>query len=300
MQAPGDPSAESGEIEASCVETGGRLDPVTGDILTQVMTELATMMSLLGRTSARRRIREIQVLVRALLHRTAGLIRAGEIDPWVRLRMSSDDPPVSRSEGTLRIGVFPLSANPIHWGHLLSGLSAMDHARLDKVVFVLAHDPFPTTELYPEELRRGAAAEAIALFQPLFTLVPPSGKPLDGAASFFRLLGLNGQQSIEAFYISGCESGASASVAETTEALRSQGARTRAGSLHSVSVVRIETGSGEGPSLEDPRFLLIPSAPPEVSTAAVRAAMRSAQGRDELAALPACAFRHLGMLSGLD
>lgn len=305
MQSPGELGMDQATAEASCVEEGTDwLDPVTGDVLMQVMTELANMTSMLGRAAARRRIGEIQGLVRALLHQVAQLIMAGEIDPWTRLRMTPDDPPVSPSADVVRIGVLPLSANPIHWGHLLSGLSVMVRARLDKIVYLICHDPSPATELYPEELRRGAAAVAIALFQPLFTLVPAqAGKSLDGPASFFRLLGLNGQQTVEAFYVSGYESGASISIIETMEALHAESNRIGAGHnerLHPVSLVRMDAAAGEGPASGNPRLLVIPSPLPWVSTSAVRAALSSSLHRDELSALPACAFLHLRMLSSFD
>ncbi len=305
MQLPDELSVERTTTEASHVETGsGWLDPVTGDVLMQVMTELANMTSVLARAPARRRIGEIQGLARALLHQVAQLILAREVDPWIRLRMTPDEPPVSPSADAVRIGVFPLSANPIHWGHLLSGLSVMVKARLDKVVYVISHDPSPAGELYPEELRRGAAAEAIALFQPLFTLIPgQSGKSVSGPASFFRLLGLNGQQMAEAYYISGYESGTSLSIDGVMEALRTEGGKVAAGHserLHPVSLIRINAATGEGASAGNQRLMVVPSPLPWVSTAALRAALSSSLHRDELAALPACAFRHLRVLSCFD
>jgi len=304
MQSPGEVTVERRAPDPFVEPGSGWLDPVTGDVLMQVMTELASMMSLLGRAPAGKRISEIQVHVRALLHQVARLVTAQEINPWIRLRMTPEEPPVLPSAQALRVGVFPLSANPIHWGHLLSGLSVMARARLDKIVYVIAQDASPSAELYPDELRRGAAADAISLFQPLFTLVPASaGKSMNGPASFFRLLGLNNQQMIEAYYISAYEPGGSASLREIMDALWGHGnghPQSYNENLHPVSLIRVDGILEERPSLRNPRVWMVPQPLPEISTNAVRAALVSALHRDELSALPACAFRHLRMLSAFD
>jgi len=304
MQTPGELAAERRAAEPSRADTAvERLDPVTGDVLMQVMTELASMMSVLGRGLAARRIAEIQAHTTALLHQIARLMIDREVNPWTRLRLTPDEPPASYSPTAARIGVIPLAANPIHWGHLLSGLSVMIQARLDKIVFVITRDSCPDGDLFPEELRRGAAAEAIAIFQPLFTLVPGSaGRLQTGPASFFRLLGLNSQQIVEAFYVSGYESCAPVSINETIDALAKEGKASfgQSGRLHRVSIVRIGTGAGETPALSDARVLVVPSSLPGFSDGTVLTALRSSQRREELAALPACVFRHLRMLSAFD
>jgi hypothetical protein len=300
MQSPSE-LMENRTVQSACCETDeGWLDPVTGDILMQVMTELASMMTFLGRPGAGRRITDVQGVARDLLHQVARRITAQEINPWTRVRMSAEEPALSPASCAARIGVFPLSANPIHWGHLLSALSVMARARLDKIVFAIASEPSAAAELYPEELRRGAAAEAISLFQPLFTLVPASaGKTTNGPASLFRLLALNNQQTVEAFYVSAWEPGSTTSIVETMDALWSRSAE-RNERLHSVSLVRIESSHGESPSAQDGRVLTVPQALPWISTGSVRTALRSSLHRDELAALPACSFRHLRMLTAFD
>jgi hypothetical protein len=281
----------------------GRLDPVTADVLMQVMTELANMLPFLGKASGRRRVGEIQEQTRTLLHQISKLIAAREINPWTRLRLSSAEPPVLPLAGVPRVGIFPIAANPIHWGDLLSGLSAMAAARLDKILFVLAPDSCPPSDLYPEEMRRSAAAEAIALFQPLFALVPAfSGKSPSAPACFFRLLGLNGQQKVEAWYISKDECASRESPAQVREALmkeRGNGAW-YSEKLHPASVAVIDANAGGSPVSEGSRMMTVHAVLPGVSSAAVRAALRSPLHRDELAALPACAFRHLRMLSAFD
>jgi hypothetical protein len=290
--------------EASCVETQtGWLDSVTGDILMQVITELASMMSLLGRTSAGKRIMKIQARARTLLHEVACLITAREINPWIRLRLSPEESPVPVSAHPSRVGVFPLSANPIHWGQLLTGLSLMARAKLDKIVYVIANEFSPSVELYPEELRRRAAEEAISLFQPLFTLVPASaGKAIGGPASLFRLLGLNNQHVMELFYVWAYESGVSTSVMEIMDALWGGGNTHSSGRENQcpVSLIRVDAGRPDSPVSLNQRILAIPQPLPRISTAAVRAALLSPLHRDELSALPACAFRQLRVLSSFD
>ena len=279
----------------------GSLDPVTGDVLTQVTTELSRMTSLLGRgsASARRRIAEIQAQVAARLRAIAKLMTSSRIDPWIRLRLSPADALLSPSTNPARVGVFPVSANPLHWGHLLCGLTVMARAGLDKVIYVITSDSCPAEDLFPEEIRRGGAADAIALFQPLFTLVPTSaGKSLGGPSSLFRLLGLNAQQMVEAFYISAGECSPSSSIEELIATLLGGGAAHNE-RMHSVNLVVIND-AGQRPTLENPRTLVVPAPLPAASAAGIRAALRSPQHRDELAFLPAGVFRHFRMLSVFD
>jgi len=304
MQTPGEVAMERRAAEPARADMAEeRLDPVTGDVLMQVVTELASMMSLLGKGLAARRIAEIQAQATAFLHQIARLMVYREVNPWTRLRLTPDEPPASYSPTAARVGVIPLAANPIHWGHLLSGLSVMIQARLDKIVFVITRDSYPEGDLFPEELRRGAAAEAIAIFQPFFTLVPGSaGRLQTGPASLIRLLGLNSQQIVEAFYVSGYESCTPASINETTDALVKEGRASfgQSGRLPRVSIVSIGAWADETPGLSDARVLVVPSPLPGFSDGTVRAALRSSQRREELAGLPACVFRHFRMLSAFD
>jgi len=258
------------------------------------------MVSPLGRTSSRRRIEEIQGIAGSLLRRIEDLIAAHQINPWTRVRLSPDDPPVPLLPRAARIGVFPLSANPLHWGHLLSGLAVMAQARLDKIVYIVALDSPQSEDLYPEEMRREAAAEAIALFQPLFVLAPGSAaKTLSGPLSFFRFLGLNGQQRLEAVYISGHECSTSTSMRETLDALQNNGAAHNE-RMHTTAVAHLEPNAASKPASPDRRALAFPSPLPAASAVGIRAALRSPVHRDELAFLPACVFRHLRVLSAFD
>ena len=174
-------AGDTGAVPAAQIAAG--LDPATGDVTLAVAGELAGMSSLLGRVSARRRIAEIQALSRGFLHRIARLVSSSQINPWTRVRLSPADPPLQPSPRSVRLGVFPMPANPLHWGHLLSALAVMADMGLDKVVFVIEQDPASNGDLFPEEIRRGAAAQAILGFQPFFTLVPASaGRTVSGPA----------------------------------------------------------------------------------------------------------------------
>ena len=175
----------SGGSPVLAAEGTGWLDPATGDVLLAVAGELAGMASLLGRASARRRIGEIQALSRGLLHRIAQLVSSSQINPWTRIRLSPTDPPLHPSANAVRLGVFPTTANPLHWGHLLSALAVMAELGLDRVAFIIARDPASNGDLFPEEIRRGAAVEALQHFQPFFTLAPASaGRTASGPRRF--------------------------------------------------------------------------------------------------------------------
>ena len=79
------------------------------------------------------------------------MVRAGATSPLRPFRVAEAHPCVAGQDGALRIGVYALAANPLHWGHLLVGLSALVLMRLDRVVFVIAGtDPRKPFLLAPE------------------------------------------------------------------------------------------------------------------------------------------------------
>jgi len=141
---------------------------------------------------------------RELLSRIAGLIGRGEIDPSVRLRASPDDPPVPTVERTITIGVYPVTADPFHWGHLIAAMTAMAELKLDKVVFVIAGDDPRKTKMTQAPFRHAMGRHVLGMFAPLFGYSSIAmGTNFDGETNIFRILKLNEEQSIHAYYIVG-------------------------------------------------------------------------------------------------
>ena len=106
----------------------------------------------------------------------------------------------------LRIGFYPISANPIHWGHLLVALSAIANNKLDKVVFVIAGADPSKPQLAPVDWRHAVTKEMLSKFAPLFQYsdIAKNGN-IDGETNIFKVLSLNPFQKIDAFYIVGTD-----------------------------------------------------------------------------------------------
>lgn len=141
---------------------------------------------------------------RSLLSKISGLIRSGEIDPSAALRAGEGDPVVQPMGRELRIGVYPVAADPFQWGHLLIALRAMAEHKLDKVVFVLAGDDPRKPQMTPSGFRHAMGRAVMDVFSPLFAYSSIAvGTQYDGETNIFRLLKLNPEQNVHAFYIVG-------------------------------------------------------------------------------------------------
>lgn len=131
----------------------------------------------------------------------------GRIDPAVRLRACRAESTPPRSNGPLRLGVFPTAGNPLHWGHLLCVLEAVAELRLDRVALLIqgvdARKPLASDTEYD---RHGLAQQAVALLEPL-AVYSDVGHGNDGVGeqNVFRLLRLNPDVEIVAHYLVGAD-----------------------------------------------------------------------------------------------
>ncbi|MDD5302823.1 MAG: hypothetical protein PHS14_06895 [Elusimicrobia bacterium] len=131
-------------------------------------------------------------------------INKGMIDPSAKIRVSESDPEVPFSYRPTRVGVYPVAADPFQWGHLLIALRAVGELSVDKVVFVLAGDDPRKPTMTPVEQRHPMGQEVLGIFAPFFEYSPIAvGTTLDGETNIFRILALNPQQGIEAWYMVG-------------------------------------------------------------------------------------------------
>jgi len=130
----------------------------------------------------------------------------GHIDPSVRLRLSHADEALPVTDKTVRVGVYPVAADPFHWGHLLIGLSAVARLRLDKVIFVLSGNDPRKPGLTPCRIRHPMGQDVLRCFAPLFCYSSIAlDTDCDGETNLFRILKLNPQQKIDAWYIAGAD-----------------------------------------------------------------------------------------------
>jgi nicotinic acid mononucleotide adenylyltransferase len=128
----------------------------------------------------------------------------GDIDPRAWICASHDDEPCLPYPRRLRVGFYPIAANPLHWGHLLIGLRAMACLQLDKVVYVISGRDPRKPGMVPADFRHIMARDALKLFGPLFacsSLARYNG--YDGESNLFRMLMLNPKQAMDVFYIAG-------------------------------------------------------------------------------------------------
>ncbi|HTP59149.1 MAG TPA: hypothetical protein VMM82_09545, partial [Spirochaetia bacterium] len=134
------------------------------------------------------------------------MVRSGLTNPWRALRLDRSSPPPEPERSTLRIGVYALAANPLHWGHVLVGLSALVQMKLDRVVFVIAGEDPRKPFLLPAEIRHRLARTIIDIFEPFFAYSAIAlGTNRDGETNMGRLFALNPELSIHAYYIAGSD-----------------------------------------------------------------------------------------------
>ncbi|MDE2291568.1 MAG: hypothetical protein KGL53_05750, partial [Elusimicrobia bacterium] len=140
----------------------------------------------------------------ALLSEIDRLMRSGEVDPRARLRLGPDSPRVRPQKRPLRVGVYPVAADPFQWAHLLIGLRAIAAFRLDKVVFVLAGDDPRKPNMTKADFRHPMGRAVLDAFAPFFEYSPIAlGTDYDGETNIFRLMALNPDQAMKAFYLVG-------------------------------------------------------------------------------------------------
>ncbi|HVA65502.1 MAG TPA: phosphatidylcholine/phosphatidylserine synthase [Elusimicrobiota bacterium] len=157
------------------------LEPADRPILSQVRAEGDDLLSHISRDMA-----------------------AGKIDPRGGLRVSEKDPAGDAGGRELRVGIYPVAADPFQWGHLLIGLRAVAAFGLDKVVFVLAGDDARKPAMTPSDFRHPMGRAVLDAFAPFFEYSPIAlGTDYDGETNLFRILSLNAGRRLKAFYLAG-------------------------------------------------------------------------------------------------
>ena len=138
--------------------------------------------------------------VKATLDLIADKIEAKDIDPSVmeNIRLSQADiknrGPAERIQGEARIGLFPVAANPIHWGQLVAALKEMAEQNLSGVVFVLqgpGDTDKPEVELTMAErleMAKAMLGEFGGIFKASTISYETRGR---GEKTVFDLIGLN-------------------------------------------------------------------------------------------------------------
>jgi hypothetical protein len=268
----------------------------------RVLAELARMVPFVGDTAASESLRRVRAAAGEYLHRIEDHILAGRIQPWSPIRLAPDAPLPPLSACASKIGVFPVSASPFEWAHLVGGLAAMAELGLDHVVYIVTEGAGQGSSLLPREVRHAMTRELLARFPPLL-LYSPVGFQQDyaGAMSVFRLLALNASQPMEVCLITGGTGGAIGE--EPSENLVGQIRSAITGRLHGYDVsmhpVSFVVSRDAGPAaraVPSPARVSVDFPMPSALPGAIPAALSGETGRDALAALPYTAFRHVRRL----
>jgi nicotinic acid mononucleotide adenylyltransferase len=239
----------------------------------------------------------IYTAAETLLAHIGNLINTGAIRPWAEVRTSHDDRPGDATERALRLGVFPTAANPLHWGHLLIGLSAIAHLQLDKVIYIILGHDRHDQELAPVEIRHPMARDVIKDFEPLLAYSAIArDTSLHNEAAFLELLALNSPyQSIDAFYIAGSDYYGALrhnkkykNIAAALNAqIRAQNESTGAGAIQTAAAVCVDRDGHTG-AFHNTHHL--PPLPFAASSNMIRQALRGEAAKELLALLPFSAY----------
>ncbi len=256
--------------------------------------ELACMSRSLHDSACSRQIGKIRRYLDALLDEAKILIDAGIIDPSRGLRLRNEDEEGSPEDRRLRLGIFPVKADPIHWGHILSGLSAIIFQGLDRVVYLFTADE---ARRLPPALRLNSGMGAVEAFSPLLSFSPdPITECGEGDPGVFKLLDLNPFTPIEAFYIAGCRHLRQRNLIENLEnaaALRFCDTSPDGGQYHSLSFLFIEPEDAPAcPSTFLPRRSM-PVALPEASSGDILDALAGGRDTFPLSMLPYTVFTQI-------
>jgi nicotinic acid mononucleotide adenylyltransferase len=276
---------KEGEVFSEVTAVEGRID-----------RELSQMQQTLGANADLDAFADLGRWTHSTLARIGELMARGFINPAGRGHLASGRERLGRRH--LRLGVFPTAGNPLHWGHLLSGLAAMERFQLDKVIYVIAGDDPRKPYLAPAELRHRIAKEVIRLFHPLFDYSPIAlGGTAPGEINLFRIMTADGMQPLHAFYLAGSDhfhryapqTGEPDTIQKLEEGVRRRvhGFNPR---LHRLSAVFLDRGDRSEPveTFLDVRW--IAHLPLKTSSTRIRRALEGNEPLHELTALPFTAY----------
>ena len=267
-------------------------EPWPETIAENIGGELARMQEALAEQADRKVFLAVEECARSMLRRIGELASLGIIQP------SGVRSPRDLGSRPLRLGVFPMAANPLHWAHLLGALAAMERFRLDKVVFVVAGSDPRKPDLATAYLRHRIAQEVLHLFHPLFEYSPVAlGSSLPGEVNVFRIMASHGSRPLHVFYLAGSDhchrfaprTGNPDTIQRLEEGVRNaiHGFDPR---VHWLSVVFLDRGGQSEPVESFLDVHWIEQMPLETSSTRIRGALQGQEPLCELAALPFTAY----------
>jgi hypothetical protein len=271
---------------------------VVEDIREKVSLELNAMAEVLSNSVTVPLFSSIYNSLNTFLDESGQLLNAWLINPFISIRTAPGEVAVPVTDNTLRIGVYPVAANPFHWAHLLIGLSALTRYKLDKVVYIIAGEDPRKPALVNAEVRHLAGKKILGLFSPFFEYSSIAlGGACDGETNIFRLLALNPEQKLDAYYMVGSDhfkrSSPATGTPDTIQKLEDNMRNKIYGFnevLHHISVIVIKRGPINQTVDSNLNISFLPEIPFAASSTQIREAFRGSQPFDTLALLPYTAF----------
>jgi len=286
-------------------------------IADNALTEFRMMMGTLGDSASALDFASLEQAALTSLSRIRHLIEQNECSPWADIVHSPGQPSYVTSDRMVRIGVFPIAANPLHWAHLIGGLFVMESFHLDKVVYVIAGEDPRKPTLVNAKTRHEMAQSVLGLFHPLFAYSSIArNSNASGEENLFKILAMNPKQGMHAFYIAGGDhynrwdpvSGRPDTIQKLEDGVASL-AETDCANRHSVSVVFLRRGGSESGIETSLDVRWVGGPPVETSSTVIRSALPNPAQWEKLSTLPFAAFSsicenhlyevHLGRVSEL-
>lgn len=268
-------------------------------IADNVINELSRMREILGESANGHDFDRLARSASASLSHIAEGIKQGRSMPWMKVNHCPGNSPVAPVDRQVRLGVFPISGNPLHWVHLLCGLIAMETFTLDKVLYVIAGSDPRKPDLAPAEARHAMAKSLLGLFHPLLEYSPLAlGGSRSGEENLFRILDMNPRQPIHAFYIAGSDhyhryrpmTGNPDTIQKLEDGIAREGPGA-AGRGHRVSAVFLERERVVEVIPAALEVLWVRGLPVQTSSTSIRMALSDRGQRRDLYTLPFSAYR---------
>ena len=273
-----------------------------------VYADILAMAKVLKQPLTTHPVSSIALSLKQLLDQADDLWKGKKINPHVKIRTSSDNPQKPTVNRALRIGIYPVAANPFHWAHMLAGLAALVRFRLDKIVYLISGSDPRKPSLISAEIRHIMGKEVLSMFMPLFGYSSIAmGSHDDGETNMFKILALNREQKIDAFYIVGAdhyyrinpETGSADTIQKLEDHIE-RNTNNFNNDVHSVSIIFIERDTRNHTIATDLPVAFIPELPFTASSTIIREAFQGKRGIEALALMPYTAYRYaieLGLYS---
>jgi len=296
--------ATSGRGGTSAAAEVRGVEDAAARVYGRLQGELDAMAGVLGAAADRTVFNEIGELAGSCLTSIESMVIAGRISPGPVVRLGDDGRVDPAPDRPLRVGFLPTAANPFHWMHLMGGLVAMSRLHLDQVVYINAGEDPRKPDLVPARIRHRMGRQFLDAFAPFFAYSPISleGR-LSGEENLFRLLALNADRAVHAFYLVGSDHyhrwDPRTGLPDTIQRLEdgiAKWTRDPEAPRHQLTVVFMERGDRTEPVPTTLDVGWISDLPLRCSSTSIRQALCGRGSPEVLAALPLSVFRSIDAL----